>query len=351
MNKRILFILAFVVVLLFVGIQKLIANKKEVEAKLYVHDSSIAILVESEKPSLHTFEHSLSFLGTFDANKQNMIGSETSGKIISVLVNEGDQVAAGQVIARVDNEQVQLQIQSAELNIANLKNDNERYAALKKENAVSNVEVEKMELALKTAEVNLKQLQKQLRNSAIVAPFSGTVTKKLIDLGSMVMPGTPVVELTDISTVKLTVSVPERDVLKFKKGDQVDVTADVYGTMIFKGTISSVGIQADASHNFKIQVSIVNSGENRIMAGMYGSANLRNSKSISALAVHRKALIGSSKDPKVFLLKNGKAKLTSFNAGTSDGDYIEIISGISKSDEVITKGQVNIENNSNVKTK
>ena len=164
------------------------------------------------------------------------------------------------------------------------------------------------------------------------------------------MPGSPIVELTDISTVKLTVSVPERDVLKFKKGDQVDITADVYGSMVFKGTISSIGIQADASHNFKIQVSVQNSGENRIMAGMYGSANLRNSKSISALAINRKALIGSSKDPKVYLLVNGKAKLTSFSAGTSDGDYIEIISGIGLDDEVITKGQVNIENNSNVKT-
>jgi len=309
MNKRIIFIIVFGVIIVFAGIQKLIANKKEVEAKLYIHDAAEAILVETEKPSIHTFDHALSFLGTFEANKQNMVGSETTGKIIAVLVNEGDQVSQGQVIARVDNEQIQLQLQALELNIANLKNDNERYASLKKEQAVSHVEVEKMELALKTAEVQLKQLQKQLRNTAITAAFSGTVSKRLIDLGSMVMPGTPVVELTDISSLKLTISVPERDVLKFKKGDQVDVSADVYGDERFSGTISNIGIQADASHNFKIQVTIQNSGSNKIMAGMYGSANLRNSKSISALAIHRKALIGSTKDPKVYVMKNGKAVL------------------------------------------
>jgi hypothetical protein len=86
------------------------------------------------------------------------------------------------------------------------------------------------------------------------------------------------------------------------------------------------------------------------MAGMYGSVFLSNSKSTTALAVPRKALVGSSKNPQVYVVRNGKAILTSFNAGTSDGDYIEVISGLSKSDKIVTKGQVNLQNNANVKT-
>lgn len=350
MNKRIIVIAVGAVVLVGLGAMKLISNKEEIEAKLFIRDASEAILVDVVQPTMHTFESALSFLGSFDAAHQNNIASDGSGKLVKLLVEEGDVVSTGQTIAKLDDELIQLQIQEAQLNLDNLKNDNARYSSLRKDNVIASAEVEKIELAVKTTEVKIKQLQRQLRSTTIVAPFSGVVSKRMVDLGSMVMPGTPIVELTDISSLKLTISVPERDVLKFTKGQVVSANVDVYGNLDFTGKISQIAVQADATHNFKIQATIQNSGANRIMAGMYGSVSLNNSKSTIAQAVPRKALVGSSKNPQVYVVRNGKAILTSFNAGTADGDYIEVISGLSKSDKIVTKGQVNLQNNANVKT-
>jgi RND family efflux transporter MFP subunit len=347
--KRIISIAIVSIVVIALLVVKLFSNKKAAEEKIFIYDAKQAILVEAEHPLTHTFDRSMSFLGTFEANHQNNIASDGSGKLIELLVKEGDAVGQGQVLARLDNELTQLQIENAKLNIEQLKNDNIRFSNLRKDQAVSAMEAEKMELALKSAEVQLKQLQKQLKSSTVVAPFSGVVTKRLVDLGSMVMPGTPIVELTDISTLKLTISVPERDVMKFKKGQKVVANADIYGRDEFNGSVSMIAVQADGSHNFKIQTTIQNTAVNKIMAGMYGSVALENSTSVTTLAVSRKALVGSSKNPQVYVVKNGKAILTSFSAGTSDGDYIEVVSGLSKSDVVVVKGQVNLENNSNVK--
>jgi multidrug efflux pump subunit AcrA (membrane-fusion protein) len=108
------------------------------------------------------------------------------------------------------------------------------------------------------------------------------------------MPGTPIVELTDISQLKLTISVPERDVLKFKKGQQVSVSVDAHDKEM-KGSIYSISVQADGLHNFKVQVLVSNAGAQKILAGMYGNVTLSNNESIKALAVPRKALIGSTK--------------------------------------------------------
>jgi hypothetical protein len=94
---------------------------------------------------------------------------------------------------------------------------------------------------------------------------------------------------------------------------------------------------------------VVSNPSSQLMAGMYGSASLSNTKSVTALSIPRKALVGSSKNPQVYVVKNGKAVLTSFNAGTSDGEFIEIIGGISKNDKIVVKGQVNLQDNSNVK--
>jgi RND family efflux transporter MFP subunit len=329
---------------------KLLSNKKAAEKKIYIHDVEAAVLVKDVSPSIHTFESSFTFLGTFEPNRQNMISSDAQGKLIKLNVEEGDKVSQGQLIAKVDDEMLRLQLDNIEVSLEGQKNDDARYTNLSKENAVPGVQVEKTKLGVRSSEIQKKQIEKQLRSTNITAPYSGVITKKMVDLGSFLGNGSPVVEITDISSLKLTVSVPERDILKFKMGQTVEINADIYGTRVFKGKVSNVSVQADRSHNFKIQI-IVPNAKQELMAGMYGTVTLSNDKSITALAVPRKALVGSSKNPQVYVIRNGKAMLTSFNAGTSDGEFIEVISGLTKSDRIVIKGQVNLQNNSNVKTK
>ncbi len=349
MNKRIIIIGISAVALVGLTVMKLMSNKKEVEKKIYIHDMTASVLVQATVASMHTFESSFSFLGTFEAVRQNTIGSDANGKIIKLNVEEGDKVSQGQIIAKVDDEMLQLQLQNAEVSIEGQKNDDGRYSNLAKENAVSGVQVEKTKLGLRSAEIQKRQIQKQLKSTNITAPFSGVITKKMVDLGSVIGAGSPLVEITDISSLKLTVSVPERDILKFKLNQEVSVSADIYGKRMFDGKVTNVSVQADKSHNFKVQITVKNA-QQELMAGMYGSVSLNNSKSITALSIPRKALVGSSKNPQVYVIKNGKSILTSFNAGTSDGEFIEVVDGLSKSDQIIIKGQVNLQNNSNVKT-
>ena len=349
--KRVIIIVTIVVALVVLAAMKLMSNKEKVEKKLYVHNSATAVYVESSTPVTHTFQDALSFLGTFEPYRQNTIGSDASGKIIRLAVQEGDRVSQGQLIAKIDDEMLRLQIQNAEIGIEGQQNDDNRYTTLQKENAIAGVQVEKTKLGLRSAEVQKKQLQKQLRSTSITAPFSGVITKKLVDLGSVIGPGTPLVELTDISSLKLTVSVPERDIMKFTLGKQVSVFCDIYGSKLFAGKVTNINVQADKAHNFKVQITVKNPASSQIMAGMYGSVKLGNNQSKTALAIPRKAMVGSSKDPKVYVIENGKAVLKSFSAGTSDGEFIEVADGLTKNDQIVVKGQINLQNNAPVTTK
>jgi RND family efflux transporter MFP subunit len=351
MNKKGIVIIALVFGLVTLGVFKLKKNKDEVKGKLYIHDTLAPILVETQKPTFHAFGNAFSFLGTFEAIRQNTIGSDVAGKVIKINVQEGDRVSKGQVIAKLDDEILELQLESASVNVEMNKNDDARNNHLIKQNAISGVQSEKTKLALKAAEAQYKLIKKQLKNTSITAPFSGVVTKKMIDLGSVIGAGTPLIELTDISSLKLTISVPERDILKFKVGQKVTLNADVYGNREFKGTVSSISFKADASHNFKVEITTANSKENPLMAGMYGSVVLSNSKAKNALAISRKALIGSTKKPKVFVVRGGKAKLVSFTAGAGDSEFIEVVDGLNENDLVVVKGQINLQNNTNVMTK
>lgn len=349
MNKRLIISVIVAIFLITITVMKLMSNKAKAEAKIYIHDADAAILVEATKANQHTFQSSLSFLGTFEPFRQNTISSDAQGKVVKILIEEGDKVSHGQFIAKVDDELLQLQLNNADVSIEGKKNDDARNTNLSKEKAIADVQVEKTKLELKSAEIQKQLLQKQLKMTNIVAPFSGVITKKMVDLGSVIGPGTPLVEITDISSLKLTVSVPERDILKFRVNQAVKVFADIYGSRAFEGKISTIAVQADKSHNFKVQIVVKNASQ-ELMAGMYGSVSLQNNKSRTCLAIPRKALIGSSKNPQVYVIQNGKAKLTSFSSGTSDAEYVEVINGITKDDLIVIKGQVNLQDNSKVTT-
>jgi RND family efflux transporter MFP subunit len=204
-------------------------------------------------------------------------------------------------------------------------------------------------LALKSSQIQRKQVLKQLSGNVLKAPFSGVITKKLVDLGSVVGMGTPVFEITDISQLKLTVSVPERDIQNFVLNQQVSVDVDVLPGKSFSGKVSLIGIQADKMHNFKVQVLVANTNK-ELRSGMFATTRLVSSNSVTVLSVPRKALVGSTKNPAVYIIKDGKAALTYFTAGTSDGDFIEVINGLTKDDRIILKGQVNLTAGSPVKT-
>lgn len=348
MNKRVIISVVVAIGVIALIVVKLMANKEKAKEKIYIHDVNAAVSVETTTPYEHSFENALTYLGTFEPVRQNTIGSDASGKIVALNVEEGDRVSQGQVIAKVDDELLQLQLEQVDVQLEGQKNDDKRYDNLSKDNAVAGVTVEKTKLGVKSTELQKKQIQKQLRSTSLKAPFSGVITKRMIDLGSVVGPGAQLVEITDISSLKLTVSVPERDILKFKNGQEVQVTADVYGDKVFKGKVTNVGVVGDRAHNFKVQITVSNTQQD-LRAGMYGSVRLTNTKSINALAIPRKALIGSSKSPRVYVVRNGKAELVSFTAGTSDGEYVEVVSGLTKADQIVIKGQVNLQDKNAVK--
>ena len=243
---------------------------------------------------------------------------------------------------------LQLQLENAEVSLEGQKNDDNRYSNLAKDNAISGMQIEKTKLGVRSAEIQKKQIQKQLRSTNITAPFSGVITKKLVDLGSVIGAGSPLVEITDISSLKLTVNVPERDILKFKLNQVVQAKVDIYNNRVFEGKVTNISVVADKSHNFKVQITIKNA-QQELLAGMYASVSLLNNQSVTALAIPRKALVGSLKNPQVYVIQNGKAILTSFNAGTSDGEFIEVVNGLTKTDRIVVKGQVNLQDKSNVK--
>ena len=342
MNKNIKYIaiIAGVVIVVIFTAFKLASNKRELDAKIYHPDINVSAVIQAEKVKESAFVESKQFLGTFAPNHKVTISSETAGKVIEVNFEEGANVSVGATIARLDDGLLQAQLSSAKANYEYASTALTRYEQATA--GVTQLQLDNAKTQKRTSQAQIDQLNKQISQYIIKAPFSGIITKKSVELGAIVSPGTPFATLIDISSLKLEVSVPENYISKFKSGEALNLKTDVYPDVIFKGKVILVGSQADDSHNYDVKVWVANSTKVPLKAGMYGSLTIDNSASANGISVSRSALIGSSEKPQVYVVENGIVKLRAIQIGASNETNVQIVNGLKAGEIVAVGGLVNL---------
>lgn len=341
-----------VVILALVGAAAftLMQNKKVIEeSKKLPPLRAIAVTVSPVEEK--TFSDNLSVLGTVIANREVNVMSETSGKVTDVLFDNGQTVSKGQTLVRIDGELRQAALQTAQVNFDKAQADLNRFEAALRDKAITEAQVEAARFGLKAAEAQLTVAKRQLRDTQVTAPFSGVINAKMVEVGSMLvaMPPTVIASLVDISTLKVRVMLAEKEVFRIKRGDKVDITTDVYGSYAFKGAVDVIGVKGDEGHNYPVEIVLQNSNEKPLRAGMFCKASFGNLPSRNMLSIPREALVGSAKNPQVFVVDGNKAKLKNLVLGTEKGTFIEVLEGLQKGEQVIVNGQINLNDGMEVK--
>lgn len=342
-------IIASVVTVLLVAVTfKLKSNKRIVEENIYRPDLSKKVLVEAHTVGLKNFAKSLHYTGTFTAYREVMIIPQVHGEVESVFFHEGDPVKEGKLLVQIDDDLLQAQYIAAEANYLTAKRNLERHENAAGSGGVSKLQLDNFSLSLKNAESQLKQLIKQIDLSKIKAPFTGTVTLRDVEPGSVVG-SSPVARITDLTQLKLEISVPEKEIVLFREGETAEIVTDIYPGQSVTGKIDYVADRADNAHHYAVRIVIKNNDPSTILkAGMYGTVVLDKGLNRDALVIPRVALLGSAKNPQVFVIENEKAVLRSIETGHTNTESVEVLQGLQEDDVVITSGHINLTSGSNV---
>ena len=284
--------------------------------------------------------------GTFTAIRELTLMSEGSGKVVDLRFNTGDFVQTGKILAVLDDELIRSQLSLAEAALSKSKADLKKYEALLSNDAISTQQVEDARLGEKKSETDVITLRKQLDNATVKSPIPGTITKRFIETGSLVMPGTPVAEIVDVSRLKFIANVAESEVVRISAGQKVMLTSSLFPGIEYKGTVLSVGVKADDAKRFPVEIELTNDPKNPLKAGMFGTALFSYSADRDALLIPRNAIVGSIKEPSIYVLDGEKAVLRSVRLGTATDSQIEILEGLKPGDRFVTSGQINLDNNS-----
>ncbi|WP_374165519.1 efflux RND transporter periplasmic adaptor subunit [Arcticibacter sp. MXS-1] len=325
-------------------------NKKKNQAKtaIVAEGSSGAVAVKTETAKKSDIDLDFTANGTFEANQDLSLLAENSGRVTRISVDEGDRVSKGQVVARIDDELLEVETQAAQANYQNALRDVERYESSFKTGGVTQQQVDAQRLNLRNAQARLQTAKRKASDADIKAPISGVINKRLIEKGSYVSPGTQLFEIVDLSKLKLKVTANEAQVVNLKVGDQVKITSNVFPDRSFSGRISFIAAKADANLNFPVEVQVSNNTGNQLKAGMYGTATFDLPAQQPMITVPRTAFAGSVNSNKVYVLEKNTARERNVTAGRIIGDRVEILKGLAEGDIVITSGQVNLVDGSQV---
>lgn len=346
--KRKIIIIGVIIIVCVAGIFRLYINKKQIDASSAPRISKVSVPVFIETVKESKLDNSFSVNGTFDPAHEITIISQTQGKIVNLNFNNGDFVKEGQILASCDLELLEAQKDLAEANLDKCNKDLKKFREMLQTNAATQQQIDELQLALYNAQASYVTVTKQIEYSIIKAPFSGYITAKYVEKGSMIMPGTPVAEMMDISTLKFNAGIAESDLVKIVKNQDVKVVADIYEGFTYTGKIKNIGMKADGSRRFPVEIEVRNNVSKPIRSGMFGMAFFTSEGTHNAISIPRTALVGSIKDPGVFVVENEKARKRSIRVGSANEKTIEVLEGLKAGDKVVVAGQINLNNDTPV---
>jgi len=339
------------ILILIVAVAAIIAtlfynrSRMEAESNREIGDAIPVSVVKAVKERV---QDARTLVGTITANNDVAIVSEVQGKVTGVFAEVGQYKSAGAVLLQIDDELKKAAFASAETNFEKAKKDLERFTSLVKENSATDQQLESARLAAKATESQYIVARRQLNDTKITTPISGIVTSRSVDIGTYVQNGTTVANVVDISKLKVKLNVAERDIFRLKVGDGVEVTTDVYPGVVFKGQIYSLSSKSDEAHTYPVEIRLDNSKEHPLRAGMFGRVSFRSTADGSEISIPREALVGSLRNPQVYVVDGSVAKLRNIVVGTEYGVRLSVVSGLSEGETIVVNGQNNLKDNAAV---
>lgn len=329
---------------------KLYSNKQELETEAELSKVPRAFVpVQVTKPQLETLANTLQADGIFLPVKEMFVISETAGRVLETFKNKGEWVTEGDLIAKVDDELLRIELEATQANLAKLHKDQERLANLIEGEAAPKNKIEDVQLGILSAEAKEKGLKKQISNTSIKAPMTGTMGLRFIERGSVIGPGIQVAQITNLEKLFLMVKVTERDVLNIRKGQIVRVMADVYPDAPVSGKVTNIGLRADNAFNYDVEIEVPNPRNTPLRAGMHAKAMFTFDANRQGLTLPRKAIAGSLQEAKVYVVvQDSLVQVRTIRVGGVYHDKVEILSGLQSEDRVVVTGQLNLSDGAKV---
>lgn len=334
-------------------------RKQQSEISLKIADLDAAIQKLDKKTRLALvrtttvkdtlFKHYVEIPGDVETDENIIIFPEFSGVLLQVLVEEGDRVTKGQVLARIDDGGLSSQLAQLETQAALAKTTFERQKRLWEQNIGSEIQFLEAKANYEAIQNSVNQLRSQLAKSVVKAPFAGVIDETFSEQGEVVAPGqSRLFRLVNLSNMYITAAVPESYLGSIKKGTEVLVEIAATGTE-FRSEVQQVGNYINPNNRtYEIKVAVPNEKE-LVKPNLIATVKLNDYTSDNAVIIPEGVLQkNSAGENLVYVLQptsdsTGIAEKRILNTGMIYDQQVEVLSGLKAGEQLITEGAKNIQ--------
>jgi len=346
--KKILFVIIILIIGVLVLLPKIISSETETQNTSTGAKTDIVVPVKAHIVTLEKLSNKVLITGTVLANEEVELISEISGKITKILFKEGAYVSKGQLLIKMYDSDLQAQLRRAESKVKLSEEKEFRQRQLRDGNLISQEEYDNTlgELNINKADFDL--IKAQVEKTEIRAPFSGVIGLRSVSEGSYVTPAIVMARLQNLNTIKVDFSIPERYSTSVKVGDELEFKVSG-STKIFKAKVYAIEPKIDPDTRTLMIRAICSSVYRELIPGAFADVELALKEINDAILIPTVAIVPELKGQSVYLYKNGTVVQQKVEIGVREETNVQIISGLSKSDTIITSGILQIRPKSKVK--
>ena len=277
---------------------------------------------------------------TITSDSEAPVLARVSGEVVEILVEEGDEVEEGQVLARLDGDRLRLQMLQAKANLEKTSKAYERYVQLHERGLVSASIFEGLKFDMDALDASYELKQLSYSYTTIRAPISGVVSSRDIKLGQHLMAGASAFKITDTSKLIAYLRIPQVELSKISAGNTARVRVDAMPEVEFAATITRISPTIDPLNGtFKATATIENQDGGYLAPGMFGRFNVAYEKHSGALLIPAAAVIEEDNETVVYVVNDGSANRRAIEVGIESDGLVEVLGGLEADEKIVIMGQ------------
>ncbi len=274
--------------------------------------------------------------------------ARVGGEIVELLVEEGEQVSEGQVLARLDGERLRLEMLAAKANLEQARREFERNGDLHERGLISASMFDELQYDLEALEATYELKKLNFEYSKIRAPISGVVASREIKPGQTLAIGDVAFRITDNRELVAYLQIPQSELPKFSAGHTARIeVASMPGTA-FPATIERISPTIDTRNGTFRATAFIDNAAGELAPGMFGRFTIAYERHSDALVIPAEALIDEDDESAVYIVNDGAVLRRLVETGIESDGKIEILGGLSEDDVVVVVGHSGLRDGSKV---
>lgn len=312
-------------------------------------DSVYQVPVEAKLLKIGHISNTYKTTAILEARAQSKVTNKVSGMINKILVEEGMFVNKGDVLAEIDSESYQLELERTTIDLESAIAEFNRSRPVEGNQLVSVKDFEQLEFLVKTRRNQQKVAQIQVRDSKVRAPISGVVAQRMVKEGNMTAnPGGEMFSIVALDTLQGLVYLPESEINNVSIGQEAQLEFPST-TQAIPATVALISPVIDTnSGTFKVTLNVNNEGY-RLKPGMFAKVSLTLDERHNAQLVPLKAILVTDTETSLFIVEDNKAKKVIVETGFEQDGLVEVLTPLNPQTPIITVGQMSLKADSHVK--